>query len=53
MFDKISYDALRFTQITVQNTIKTIKHEDNILFWQVIKLLTVTAVIYWSNSNIF
>lgn len=50
-FDEISCDALEFTQIKVQNSIKIIKHEDNILFWQEIKLLTVTAVIYWSNSN--
>lgn len=50
-FDKISYDALQFTQIKVQNCTKTIKHEHNISFWQVIKLLAVTAVIYGSNSN--
>lgn len=51
MFDKISYDVLQFRQIEVQNSTKAIKHEHNILFWQVIKLLTVTAVIYGSNSN--
>lgn len=51
LFGKLSYDALQFTHIKVPNTIKTIKHEDNILLWQVIKLLAVTAVIYWSNSN--
>lgn len=50
-FDKVSYDALQSTQIKVQNCTKTIKHEHNISFWQVIKLLPVTAVIYGSNSN--
>lgn len=42
-FDKLGYDALQFTQIKVQ---KNMKHEDNILFWQMIKMLTVTTVIY-------
>lgn len=44
------YDALQFTQIKVLESIASIKHE-NLLFWQMIKLLTVAAVIYGSNSN--
>lgn len=45
------YDALQFTQIKVLESIASIKHEDNLLFWQMIKLLTVAAVIYGGNSN--
>lgn len=42
----MGYDALQFTQIKVVESIVSIKHEDNLLFWQMIKLLTVAAVIY-------
>lgn len=47
----MGYDRLQFTQIKVLQSIVSIKQEDNLLFWQMIKLLMVAAVIYWSNSN--
>lgn len=42
----MGYNALQFTQIKVLESTASIKHEDNLLFWQMIKLLTVAAVIY-------
>lgn len=42
----MGYDALQFTQINVLESTASMKHEDNLLFWQMIKLLTVAAVIY-------
>lgn len=42
----MGYDALQFTQIKVLESIASLKHGDNLLFWQMIKLLTVAAVIY-------
>ena len=45
-FWKWVYDALRFTQIKVSESIASLKREDNLLFWQMIKLLTVAALIY-------
>lgn len=42
----MGYDRLQFTQIKVLQSIVSIKQEDNLLFWQMIKLLMVAAVIY-------
>ena len=50
-FQEMGYDALQVTQIKVLESIASIKHGDNLLFWQMMKLLTVAAVIYRSNSN--